>query len=46
VNPRASAVFNLDSSKPLRPQEGNGQIFSIPAGIAYTHFIYLPLVFR
>jgi hypothetical protein len=44
VNPAASVSFVLGSSQPMRPQEGTGPIFNLPAGIAYTHGIYLPLI--
>jgi len=42
----ASASFTLDESAPLRPQEGSGQTFVVPAGIAFHVFVYLPLVQR
>ena len=45
VNPSSSARFVLDSSKLIRPQEGQGTIFNVPSGLV-THFVYLPLVLR
>ena len=44
LNSNASAEFVLDPSEALHPQEGSGTIFIVPDGIAYTNFIYLPLV--
>lgn len=44
VNPSVSVIFMLDSTEPIRSQEGSGTIFNIPGGIAYTHIVYLPLV--
>jgi alpha-tubulin suppressor-like RCC1 family protein len=46
VNPSATARFVLDSGEPLRPQEGSGPILDVPGGIAFTRFIYLPLIQR
>jgi alpha-tubulin suppressor-like RCC1 family protein len=46
VNPSATTSFILADDASLRPQEGGGQTFVVPAGIAYTNFIYLPLVRR
>jgi hypothetical protein len=46
VNPSASIRFTLDANEPSRIQEGGGLTFRIPAGIAYTHAVYLPLVQR
>jgi hypothetical protein len=37
--------FQLDMDEPLRPQEGEGVIFTLPAGIAYT-LLLLPIVLR
>jgi len=45
VNPSSSARFVLDSSKPIRPQGGQGTVFNLPSGLV-AHIIYLPLVFR
>ena len=45
VNPSSSARFNLDTSKPIRPQEGQGTIFNVPGGLT-TRFVYVPLVRR
>jgi hypothetical protein len=46
VNPSATVSFTLDSDEPLRPQEGDGSIFNIPAGIAFTESIFLPIILR
>jgi len=46
VNPSASVRFILDSNEPIRPQEGSGTIFDVPSGIAFSSFVYLPLVQR
>ena len=46
VNPSATTRFTLDDIAPLRPVEGGGPVIAVPAGIAYTKFIYLPLVRR
>jgi photosystem II stability/assembly factor-like uncharacterized protein len=44
VNPSASVKFVLDNDSPIRLQEGSFTIFDIPAGIAYTHVVNLPLI--
>jgi hypothetical protein len=41
---RATASFVLESSEPTRPQQGSGPVFAIPAGIALTEFVYLPIM--
>ena len=46
VNSSASAKIVLDSSKPIRPQEGQGTIFNVPGGMILTHWVYLPVVIR
>jgi hypothetical protein len=46
ANPGAAARFVLDADKAIRPQEGDGPILSVPPGIAFTEFIYLPIAFR
>jgi hypothetical protein len=47
TNPSASALFTLDESTPLRLQEGGGQTFNVPGGIAVQYrFVHLPLVVR
>jgi branched-chain amino acid transport system substrate-binding protein len=46
VNPSATTKFTLDDTAALRPVEGGGPVIAVPAGIAYTKFIYLPLVRR
>ncbi len=46
VNPRATIQLILDAAEPTHPQEGTGPIIDIPAGIAFTNQIFLPLVQR
>jgi branched-chain amino acid transport system substrate-binding protein len=46
VNPSAATRFMLDDTAPLRSVEGDGPVIAVPGGIAYTKFIYLPLVRR
>ena len=46
VNPSATVVFTLDSSTPLRAQQGSGPTFDVPSGIALTKILYLPLIRR
>ena len=46
VNPTASARFILDADEPVRPQEGDSTIFEVPAGIAFTKFVFLPIIMR
>jgi hypothetical protein len=46
VNPSATTGFLLADDVSLRLQEGGGQTFVVPAGIAFTFFLYLPLVGR
>jgi len=46
VNPSATADFTLNPNAPLRLQEGTGPILNVPSGIAFTEFVYLPLVCR
>jgi hypothetical protein len=46
ANPTASVRFTLDADDPVRPQEGVGPIFEVPAGIAFTEFVFLPIIMR
>ncbi|MDX1687380.1 MAG: hypothetical protein R3248_05290 [Candidatus Promineifilaceae bacterium] len=39
-----SVFFRLDTANPVRPQEGDGPVVSVPAGIALDRFSYLPAV--
>ncbi len=39
-----SVFFRLDTAYPVRPQEGDGPVVSVPAGIALNRPIYLPAV--
>ena len=45
VNPSATIRFTLDQNAPLYPQSGSGPIIIVPASIAFTRFVYLPIVF-
>lgn len=45
VNPEDSMVFTLDHNAPVRPREDmTSPVFDVPAGIAFTHRLYLPTV--
>lgn len=44
--PSANAQFVLDAAEPVRPQEGEGTVIPVPAGIALTKFVFLPTVVR
>ncbi len=47
VNPSATVSFTLDSNSPNTwTSEGVGTSFNVPAGIAFTEFVYLPLIQR
>jgi hypothetical protein len=46
VNPSVTVDFTLDASAPLRTQQGGGPILAVPSGIAFTQFVYLPVVRR
>lgn len=46
VNPSATSSFTLNAADPLRPSEGSGPVITVPAGIAFTKFVYLPFVRR
>ena len=46
VNPAASARFILDADSSIRSQEGESPIFEVPAGIAFTEFVFLPIIMR
>lgn len=46
LDPAAVAHFVLDAAAPLRPQEGTGPVFQVPAGTALTRALFLPLVRR
>jgi hypothetical protein len=41
----AAIQLTLDEAEPLRPQEGSGPVFSLPAGIA-THRVLMPVIIR
>ena len=42
----ASVSFTIAEGQPVRPQQGTGVTFAVPAGIAYTHRVFLPLIMR
>jgi len=46
VNPSATSSFMLDGTAPFRRPEGSGPVIAVPAGIAYTKFVYLPIIRR
>ena len=46
VNPSATTQLVLDAAEPTRTQEGTGSLIDIPAGIAFTNQIFLPLLQR
>jgi len=46
VNPSATVQFILSADKPTRAQEGSGTVFDVPAGIAYTESVFLPIIMR
>lgn len=46
VNPSATSSFMLDATAPFRRPEGSGPVIAVPAGIAYTRVVYLPVVQR
>ena len=42
----ASVSFAIAEGQPVRPQQGTGATFAVPAGIAYTHRAFVPLSMR
>jgi hypothetical protein len=46
VNPSANTSFTLNTEDAVHPQEGSGTVLVVPDGIAYTHFVYLPLILK
>jgi hypothetical protein len=46
LHPGASVAFVLNAAAPLRAQEGSGPIFAVPAGLAFTNVLYLPITTR
>ena len=46
VNPHATVHFILDNDGIIRPQEGNYVLFDVPAGIAYTQVVNLPIALK
>jgi hypothetical protein len=46
VNPSASSSFTLRADAPLRPADGSATTLSVPAGIALSHSLYLPVARR
>ena len=43
---RALSSFNIDINAPVRPMEGSGDIFSVPAGISYTELVFMPITLK
>lgn len=46
VNSGAAARFVVDNDAGIWPREGSYPVFDVPAGIAFTHEIHLPLIQR
>jgi hypothetical protein len=46
VNPSASSSFTLLADAPLRTAQGGATVLSVPAGIALTKSLYLPVARR
>lgn len=46
ANPRVATQFRLDANAPVRPQDGTGPIIDVPAGIALTDQLFLPVSVR
>jgi alpha-tubulin suppressor-like RCC1 family protein len=46
ANLSANTSFFLTGDVPIRPQEGGGQVFIVPTGIALENIIYLPWIGR
>jgi hypothetical protein len=47
TNREGQVSFTLDPEAPLRPQEGKGETFDVPVGLAFTnYFLYLPAITR
>lgn len=46
ANSSATQQFALSAADPVRPPEDPASTFEVPAGIAFTAFIYLPVVGR
>ena len=46
VNASATTSFTLDINEPVHSQEGSGTTFDVPAGIAFTKFVFLPVILR
>jgi hypothetical protein len=44
VNPSATVAFSLTNESPFRDQVGSYTVYVVPAGIAITNRIYLPLI--
>ena len=46
VNPSATVQFVIDNSEPTWPQEGSGPVINVPAGIAFTEQLFMPVVLK
>ncbi len=46
VNPSVTKQFVLDTTEPVRPPDSPADTFDVPAGIAFTEFVYLPTIVR
>lgn len=46
VNPSADLWFSIDSTAPTHTPDGSGTIYSIPSGIGFDEFSFLPGIVR
>jgi len=46
VDSSATTQFVLNAAEPVRPQEGSGDMFDVPTGIAFNEFVFLPSIVR
>lgn len=44
VNPTATRQFTLSTTEPVHPQDDPAELFDVPAGIAFTKFLFLPTI--
>lgn len=42
-DPGTGLWLTLDADEPVRPQDGEGPLLDVPEGIAFNHFLYLPV---
>lgn len=46
VNPTATQQFRLDTADPVRAADNPADLYTVPAGIAFTQFLHLPAILR